>query len=51
VGFCRYLFVIVLISSSTNGILESSWNVLLLTHGALNTILSNFDCTLCMIIE
>jgi hypothetical protein len=44
-----YLFVILLISSSTNGILESSWSVLLLTYrGALNTILSIFDCTLCM---
>ena len=39
--FRRYLFVILMISSSTNGILESLWRVLLLTyHGALNTILS-----------
>ena len=39
-----------LISSSTNGIPESSWRVLLLVYrGALNTILSIFDCTLCKI--
>ena len=39
--FRKYLFVILMISSSTNGILESLWRVLLLTyHGALNTILS-----------
>ena len=38
------------ISSSKNGIPESTWRVLLLMyHGALNTILSIFDCTLCMI--
>jgi hypothetical protein len=50
VRFCWYLLVIPLISSSTNGILESAWSVLLLTyHGVLNTILSIFDCTLCMI--
>jgi len=50
VRFRRYLFVILMISSSTNGILESLWRVLLLTyHGALNTILSVFDCILCMI--
>jgi len=50
VRFTRYLFVILMISSSTNGILESLWRVLLLTyHGALNTILSVFDCILCMI--
>jgi len=50
VGFRRYLFVILMISSSTNGILEYLWRVLLLTyHGALNTILSVFDCILCMI--
>ena len=37
------------ISSSTNGVPESSWRVLLLVyHGVLNTILSIFDCTLCM---
>jgi len=50
VRFRRYLFVILMISSSTNGILESLWRVLLHTyHGALNTILSVFDCSLCMI--
>jgi hypothetical protein len=50
VRFGRYLFAILLISSSTNVILESSWSVLLLTYrGALNTILIIFDCTLCMI--
>jgi len=50
VRFRRYLFVILMISSSTNGILESLWRVLLLTyHGALKTILSVFDCSLCMI--
>jgi len=50
VRFRRYLFVILTISSSTNGILESLWRVLLLTyHSALNTILSVFDCILCMI--
>jgi len=50
VRFRRYLFVILMISSSTNGILESLCRVLLLTyHGALNTILSVFDCILCMI--
>jgi len=50
VRFRRYLFVILMISSSTNGILESLWRVLMLTyHGALNTILSVFDCILCMI--
>jgi len=50
VRFRRYLFVIRMISSSTNGILESLWRVLLLTyHGALNTILSVFGCILCMI--
>jgi hypothetical protein len=50
VRFCRYLFVILLISPSTNGILEYSWSVLLLTYrGALNTIPSIFDYTLCMI--
>ena len=48
--FRRYLFVILMISSSTNGILESLWRVLLLTyHGGLNTLLSVFDCILCMI--
>ena len=48
--FRRYLLVILMISSSTNGILESLWRVLLLTyHGALNTILSVFDCILCII--
>ena len=48
--FRRYLFVILMITSSTNGILESLWRVLLLTyHGALNTILSVFDFILCMI--
>ena len=47
VRFRRYLFVILMISSSTNSILESLWRVLLLTyHGALNTILSVFDCIL-----
>jgi len=41
VRFRRYLFVILMISSSTNGILESLWRILLLTyHGSLNTILS-----------
>ena len=41
VRFRRYLFGILMISSSTNGILESLWIVLLLTyHGALNTIRS-----------
>ena len=36
-----------LISSSTNGVPESSWRILLLMYrGALNTILSVFDCTL-----
>ena len=40
--FRRYLFVILMISSTTNGILESLWRVLLLTYyGALNTILSD----------
>jgi hypothetical protein len=49
VRFRRYLLVILLISSSTNGILEASWRVLLLTyHGALNTVLSILDCTLYM---
>jgi hypothetical protein len=39
-----------LTSSSMNGILESSWSVLLFTNrGALNAILSIFDCILCMI--
>ena len=48
VRFRRYLFVIIMISSFTNGILEPLWRVLLLTyHGALNTILSGF--VLCMI--
>ena len=48
--FRRYLFVILMISSSTNGILESLCRVLLLTyHGALNTIRSVFDCIRCMI--
>jgi hypothetical protein len=38
VRFRRYLFVILMISSSTSCILESLWRVLLLTyHGALNT--------------
>ena len=32
VRFRRYLFVILMISSSTNGILESLWRVLLLTY-------------------
>jgi len=42
--------VSLLISSSTNGVPESSWRVLLLVyHGVLNTILSIFDCILCMI--
>jgi len=46
VRFRRYLFVILMISSSTNGILESLWRVLLLTyHGTLNTIL-NIWCNL-----
>jgi hypothetical protein len=50
VRFRRYLFVILMISSSASGILESLWRVLLLTyHGALNTILSAFDCIRCMI--
>jgi hypothetical protein len=50
VRFRRYLFVILMISSSANGILESLWRVLLLTYyGELNTILSVFDCILCMI--
>jgi len=39
--------VSLLISSSTNGVPESSWRILLLMYrGALNTILSVFDCTL-----
>jgi hypothetical protein len=42
VRFRTYLFVILMISSSTNSILESLWRVFLLTyHGALNTILSH----------
>jgi len=50
VRFRRYLFVVLMISSSTNCILESWWRVLLLTyHGALNTILTVFCCILCMI--
>jgi hypothetical protein len=50
VRFRRYLLVILVISSSTSGILESLWRVLLLTyHGASNIILSVFDCILCMI--
>jgi len=50
VRFRRYLFFILMISFSTNGILESLWRVLLLTyHGALNIILSVFDLILCMI--
>jgi hypothetical protein len=41
--------VIRLISSLTNGILESVWSVWLLTyHGALNTVLSILDCTWCV---
>jgi len=43
--------VSLLISSSANGVPESSWRVLLLTYrGALNTILSIFDCTHCLIV-
>ena len=39
-----------LISSSANGPLDSSWRgLLLMYHGVLNTILSIFDCILCMI--
>jgi hypothetical protein len=39
-----------MILSSTSVLLESLWRVLLFTyHGALNTILSVFDCILCMI--
>jgi hypothetical protein len=50
VRFRRYLFVILMISSSTSGILESLWRVFLLTyHGALNTNRNVFDCILCMI--
>jgi hypothetical protein len=50
VRFRRYLLVIIMISSSTSGILESLWRILLLTyHGALNTNRSVFDCILCMI--
>ena len=38
-----------LILSSTNGVPESSWTIsLLVYHGALNTVLSIFDCLLCM---
>jgi hypothetical protein len=49
VRFRRYLLVILMISSSTSGILESLWRVLLLTyHGALNTILSVF-LTVCFV--
>jgi hypothetical protein len=49
VRFFRYLFVS-RISSSTNGMPELSWSVLLLMyHGALNAIRSILDCTHCMI--
>ena len=43
--FRRYLFVILMISSSTNGILESLWRVLLLTyHGDHHHVTSNSVC-------
>jgi hypothetical protein len=42
--------VSLLISLSADGVPASSWRVLLLMYrGALNTILSVFDCTLRMV--
>ena len=39
-----------LISTFTDGVPESSWRVLLLMYrGELNTVLSIFNCTLCMV--
>jgi hypothetical protein len=44
-----WMFMMMMIMM-TNDILESSWSDLFLTyHGALDIILSIFDCTLCMI--
>jgi len=42
--------VSLLVSPSANGVPASSWRFLLLMYrGALNTILSVFDCTLRMV--